>query len=64
MAMEDPVQIFHKSFPDFLTDPGRCTDQRFFIDPSIYHRGPACMSQPDEGKLKRNICELDDYCSQ
>ena len=21
---EDPVQIFHKSFPDFLTDPKRC----------------------------------------
>ena len=23
----NPIQIFHKSFPDFLTDPERCTDQ-------------------------------------
>jgi hypothetical protein len=33
-----PIHALHKSFPDFLTDPGRCTDQRFFIDPSIHHR--------------------------
>ena len=30
--MDDPVHIFHKSFPDFLTDPKRCTDDRFFIE--------------------------------
>ena len=37
-SMGEPICIFHKSFPDFLTDPGRCTDHQFFIDPSIYHK--------------------------
>ena len=26
-----PVQPFHKSFPDFITDPTRCTDPRFYL---------------------------------
>jgi len=61
-SMEDPVCIFHKSFPDFLMDPGRCTDQQFFIDPSIYHREIllSCLNVM-KGRLKRNICELDDH---
>jgi len=60
-SMEDPVCIFHKSFPDFLMDPGR-TDQQFFIDPSIYHREIlfSCLNVM-KGGLKRNICELDDH---
>ena len=37
-SMGEPICIFHKSFPDFLTDPARCTDHQFFIDPSIYHK--------------------------
>ena len=28
-----PICIFHKSFPDFLMDPKRCTNHHFFIDP-------------------------------
>ena len=32
-----PVQPFHKSFPDFITDPTRCTNQRFHISPSDRH---------------------------
>ena len=61
-SMEDPVQIFHKSFPDFLTDPGRCTDTRFFIDPPIHHNEIlfSCLNVMGE-RLKRNICNLDDY---
>ena len=62
--MEDPVRIFHKSFPDFLMDPGRCTDHRFLIDPSIYHRDVlfSCLNVM-KGRLKKNICELDNYVS-
>jgi hypothetical protein len=26
-SKEDPIHVFHKSFPDFLTDPERCEDQ-------------------------------------
>ena len=61
-GIEDPIQIFHKSFPDFLMDPERCTDQQFLIDPSIYHREVllSCLNLM-KGRLKRNICELDDY---
>ena len=58
----DPIRIFHKSFPDFLTDLGRCTDQRFFVDPSVHHRGIVllCLNLI-KNRLKRNICGLDDF---
>jgi hypothetical protein len=58
---EDPIHIFHKSFPDFLTDPNRCKDQRFFINPSVHHQEVllSCLGLMKE-KLKRNICGLDD----
>jgi hypothetical protein len=61
---EDPIHIFHKSFPDFLTDSGRCMDERFFINPSVYHQEIlfSCLGLMEE-KLKRNICSLDDYVS-
>ena len=57
-----PIHVLHKSFPDFLMDLGRCTDQQLFIDPSIYHRKIllSCLSVM-AGKLKRNICELDNH---
>ena len=57
-----PIRTFHKSFPDFLTDPGRCTDQRFFVDPSICHREIvlSCLNVMKD-RLKRNICDLDHY---
>jgi hypothetical protein len=57
---EHPVHIFHKSFPDFLTDPGRCVDQRFFVEPSVHHREVvlSCLKVM-KAKLKKNICQLD-----
>jgi len=57
---EEPVRIFHKSFPDFLTDPERCTDTRFFVDPPKYHRVIllSCLDVMKRG-LKKNICNLD-----
>jgi hypothetical protein len=30
-SMTNPIHVLHKSFPDFLTDPQRCTDKQFFI---------------------------------
>ena len=63
-SMEDPVHIFHKSFPDFLMDPERCTDHRFFIDPLVYHTEImlSCLRVMNE-RLKKDICELGDYAS-
>jgi len=59
---EDPVCIFHKSFPDFLTDHKRCKDKQFFIDPAVHHAEIllSCLQLMGE-RLKRNICNLDDY---
>jgi hypothetical protein len=58
---EDPIGIFHKSFPDFLMDPKRCQDTRFFVDPSVHHTEIllSCLHLMGE-KLKKNICGLDD----
>ena len=59
---EDPIHTFHKSFPDLLTDPSRCKDERFFVEPSTHHREIflSCLRLMRE-KLKRNICNLEDY---
>ena len=56
---EDPVRIFHKSFPDFLMDPKRCQDARFFVDPTVHHTEIllSCLRLMGQ-KLRRNICDL------
>jgi len=58
----DPVQVFHKSFPDFLMDSNRCKDKRFFVNPSVHHTELlfSCLHLMEE-RLKRNICNLEDY---
>ena len=57
-----PIQILHKSFPDFLTNPKRCTENQFLIEPSIGHRDIllSCLKLM-KGRLKKNICQLEDY---
>ena len=59
---EDPIRIFHKSFPDFLTDPSRCNNAKFFVDPTVHHAEIllSCLRIMGE-RLKRNICNLDDH---
>jgi len=61
-SIEDPIQAFHKSFPDFLMDPVRCKDQQFFIEPAVHHTEIlfSCLRLMGE-RLRRNICKLDDY---
>jgi hypothetical protein len=58
---EDSIHVLHKSFPDFLMDPKRCQDPRFFVDPSVHHMEivVSCLHLMEE-RLKRNICNLDD----
>ena len=60
--MENPILTFHKSFPDFLTDPKRCKDKLFFVEPAVHHGDIllSCLKLMRE-RLKKNICELDDY---
>ena len=59
---DDPICTFHKSFPDFLMDPNRCKNDKFLVKPPIHHAEIllSCLSLMRE-KLKRNICNLDDY---
>ena len=61
-SIEEPIQVFHKSLPDFLMDPNRCRDERFVIMPAVHHAEIllACLRLMEE-RLKRNIYNLDDY---
>ena len=56
-----PVRPFHKSFPDFLMDPDRCTNQRFHIFPPNHHPQlfTGCLNLMDL-TLNRNMCRLPD----
>ena len=54
-----PVQPFHKSFPDFITDPKRCTDQRFHVSPPSHHlQLLICSLDLMDRMLKKNMCKL------
>jgi len=60
--MENPICTFHKSFPDFLTDPERCKDKRFLVEPAVHHTKIlfSCLNLMKE-RLRKNICNLDDH---
>ena len=55
------IRVFHKSFPDFLQDPDRCSDPRFFISSPVYHAEMALRCLELLKKLKRNPCDLPDF---
>jgi len=59
---DSPVVPFHKSFPDFITDPLRCPDQRFHISPSAGHLKLAlsCLKLMNNS-LEQNILSLPNY---
>jgi hypothetical protein len=61
-SVEDPIHIFHKSFPDFLLDSDRCQDKQFSVEPASHHAEIllACLRLMEK-RLKRNICNLDNY---
>ena len=58
----EPVKVFHKSFPDFVTDPSRCTDTRFHISPENLHLQLVtnCLRVMND-HLERNLLLLPDY---
>ena len=57
-----PVKPFHKSFPDFITDPYRCADTRFYISPEHLHLELVtnCLRVMNDG-LEQNLLSLPDY---
>ena len=59
--IDHPVRPFHKSFPDFIVDPTRCTNPRFRVCPSEQHAIllVGCLDLMNR-TLKRNMCNLPD----
>ena len=57
-----PVKPFHKSFPDFITNPSRCTNMGFFVSPRDLHLKLAtnCLRLMNGG-LKPNFLSLPGY---
>jgi len=56
-----PVQPFHKSFPDFIVDPARCTNQRFCVSPPNHHSELliGCLELMNQ-RLEKNMCKIPD----
>ena len=59
---DSPVLPFHKSFPDFITDPLRCTNKRFHVFPGDGHLKLAlsCLKLMNRS-LEQNLLSLPDY---
>jgi len=57
-----PVHPFHKSFPDFITDPSRCLDEKFYISPGKLHSDltMSCLRVMNDG-LEQNLLSLPNY---
>lgn len=56
---DKPVKSFHKSFPDFIIDPARCTNPRFCVCPPDQHTELliGCLELMDR-RLEKNMCKL------
>jgi WD40 repeat protein len=52
------IRGFHKSFPDYLQNPQRCTIPRFYIDSETHHGGIALRCLELVRKLEKNPCSL------
>ncbi|KAF9642315.1 hypothetical protein BDM02DRAFT_2348566 [Thelephora ganbajun] len=59
--LDSPVRPFHKSFPDFIVDPTRCSDERFHVSPPTHHPEllAGCLELMNQ-RLKKNMCNLPD----
>ena len=59
--VDSPVHPFHKSFPDFITNPNRCTNKRFHISPSTHYPEllVGCLKLMNQ-MLEKNMCKLPD----
>jgi hypothetical protein len=59
--VDHPVKPFHKSFPDFIVDPIRCTNPRFHISPPDHHSELliGCLMLMNQ-RLEKNMCKIPD----
>ena len=58
---DQPIQPFHKSIPDFMTDPSRCSDPRFHISPDIHTELVLRCIGLMYGSLKKNMFSIPEY---
>ncbi|KAF9643640.1 hypothetical protein BDM02DRAFT_3272924 [Thelephora ganbajun] len=60
-GVDSPARPFHKSFPDFIVDPTRCTNERFHVSPPSHHREllAGCLELMNQ-TLEKNMCNLPD----
>jgi WD40 repeat protein len=58
---DEPVRIFHPSFPDFIVSPRRCNDSRFLLPLEEHHLRLAlsCLTLLNQ-HLRYNMANLDD----
>ena len=56
-----PVRPFHKSFPDFIVNSSRCTNERFLVSPPNHHPEllVGCLNLMNR-TLEKNMCDLPD----
>ena len=57
-----PVKPFHKSFSDFIVDPSRCLNKRFYISPETLQQKLTidCLGLMNNA-LEQNLLSLPDY---
>ena len=58
---EEPIQLFHRSFPDFVTDSSRCSDPRFHISTDFRAELVLRCLGLMNGSLKKNMFSIPDY---
>ena len=58
---DTPVLPFHKSFPDFITDPLRCPSKRLHVSPETGHLKLALSCLELMNSLEQNAPSLPDY---
>ena len=57
-----PIQPFHQSFPDFMTDPTRCRNSRFYMSPDLHIKLVLrCLALMYES-LRKNMFSTPNYC--
>jgi hypothetical protein len=57
---QEPVRIFHPSFPDFMMDARRCTTQSLRVDPSVDHGVLAFHCLSVLNTLHYDMCRIRD----
>ena len=55
-----PVRPFHKSFPDFIVDPERCTEPRFLVCSDQHVKLLVGCLELMNRRLEQNMCGLPD----